>query len=304
MRRIQIFSHTDLDGVAPVILLKHFFPEAEIHYTLCTPKTILNETQKFLDEKVYEEYDYIYFTDISVNEELAKELDKIKGKVVRLFDHHPTAFNLNKFNFCTVEAERNDELICGTKLFYQYLIEEFNLKANEATKLFVKYVNDYDTWLWEDKYHYDTPNEWNVLFNFYGKVNFIEETLKKLNVNNLSYNELDEIILRVEAAKKRSYVLGKMKDVYIREINGYKTAIVFGEQYINDLCQKLYEVHPESQIQMVVGTQAVSYRVRGNEDIDLSEFVKQFGGGGHPKAAGSPIERVHKNKFLNNLFGR
>jgi len=300
---IKIFTHTDMDGVAPIILLKYFFPEADINYTLCTPKSIIDETEAFLEEKAYEEYDHIYFTDISISEELAEKLKNISEKVIKLFDHHPTALNLNKYDFCTVETERDDELICGTKLFYQYLINELNCKPTTSTNLFVKYVNDYDTWLWEDKYKYEIPNEWNILFGFYGKVNFINEVLNKLENNDLSFNEFDSQVLRVEEAKRRSYVLGKMKDVYIREIKGYKAAIVFGEQYINDLCQKLYEMHPECDIQIVIGTQSASYRARGNADIHLGEFAKEFGGGGHAPAAGSPIDRKQKNKFLNNIFG-
>jgi nanoRNase/pAp phosphatase (c-di-AMP/oligoRNAs hydrolase) len=50
-----------------------------------------------------------------------------------------------------------------------------------------------------------------------------------------------------------------------------------------------------------IDTKKVSYRTN-KENIDLSEIAKKMGGGGHKKAAGSPIENKVLDELLINIF--
>ena len=302
---IKLFSHNDLDGVSPYILLRTYFQQEQIHYTFCNCDDIDEKVKKFLDTKEYLTYDKIYITDISISEELAERLQKIANdnKIeLRLFDHHATAVNLNKFEFCSVIPKKNSELICGTKLFYEYLITEKKLQEKKYITEYVKYVNDYDTWLWKSKYHYNTPNEWNTLFCFYGRVNFIENVLKKFEKKKIDFTETDKLILDVEASKKKSYIQAKLKEVIKTEIDNYLCAIVFAESYTNDLATKMKESFPEADILIIIGSKGISYRCRDDKDIHLDEFAKKFGGGGHPKAAGSQITSKMREQMIACIF--
>lgn len=302
---IKLFSHVDLDGVSPFILLNYYYPMETINYQFCNYNDINQYVQNFLDSKEYLNYEAIYITDISISEELAEKLEKITKETtitIRLFDHHATALNLNKFDFCSVMTEKNNELTCGTQLFYDYLTDELNFDKKDFISRYVKYVNDYDTWLWATKYKYDLPDQWNTLFYFYGKQIFVENVLNKFKNNTTMFSDTDNLILTVEANKKHLYIQNKIKDVLKKEIDGKDCVIVFAESYTNDLATALKNKYPNSDIQIIVGQKGISYRCRDNTDINLCEFAKQFGGGGHPKAAGSSISKEQREKMIQVLF--
>lgn len=303
--KIKLFSHVDLDGVSPYILLKYFYPTAIVDYTFCNYNEINEKVQEFFDEKFYEEYDEIYIVDISIDETLANKIENKKKQsniMIHLFDHHPTALNLNKYSFCQVMTEKNNELICGTKLFYEYLINEKNFEEKDFISRYVKYVNDYDTWLWANKYKYDLPNQWNTLFSFYGKLNFVENVLNKFKNNTTKFNETDLLILDAEDHKKKIYIQNKLKDVYERKIQDKNCVIVFAELYINDLATEMKNKYPKSEIQIIIGQKGISYRSRNDVNINLGEFAKVYGGGGHEKAAGSHISREIREKMIDVIF--
>jgi oligoribonuclease NrnB/cAMP/cGMP phosphodiesterase (DHH superfamily) len=124
--KIKLFTHTDFDGLSAGILAKIAFGDnVDIEY--CEP----NETcDNYIDKKVREfffsqevlEYNRIYITDLSIQEDLAKEIDIcMKGTCclpqVVLIDHHPTALELNKYNWCSVIVDVDGEKVSGTSLF-------------------------------------------------------------------------------------------------------------------------------------------------------------------------------------------
>ena len=304
MERIKLYTHIDMDGDGSLILLKYFYPLTEIDVSFCGYGNIDKEIEEMIEDDF--NYDAIYITDISPSEETLEKLEKaVKGKNIelRLFDHHKTALVLNKFDFCEVTVEKDGEAICGTKLFYNYLVEEKREETNETIDEFVKLVNDYDTWLWETKYHYDKPVDLNTLFTFYGKKLFAENMLEKFYANSVEFNEFDMLILNSENNKKKSYVAGKMKDLFFKNIQGKECVIVFAEQYTNELTSAMYLEYPECDIQIVIGQYGISYRCRNNEsDIDVSEIAKHFGGGGHAKAAGSRIQKEARERYLDLIF--
>ena len=66
---------------------------------------------------------------------------------------------------------------------------------------------------------------------------------------------------------------------------------VYADRYFSEMGNRLAELHPEYDfIAMIdVGGGMVSYRTV-KDDINLGELAKQFGGGGHPKSAGSRFD--------------
>lgn len=304
-KKIKLYSHTDMDGHGPYILLKHFYPNAQIDYSFCNCGDINEKVEDFIFNDEFLNYDAIYFTDISVSEEIAEKLQNLAETTdieIRLFDHHKTAEKLNKFEFCKVVIEEDGELTCGTRLFHKFLVEEKGFESPHVVDVFVKYVNDYDTWLWEDKYQYELPDEWNSLFEVYGGKDFIKNVLAKFKKGTMKFNETDKIVLRFIKNEKKSYVQKRTHETFVKEVCGEKCAVVFGEQYTNELATKLAELHPDCPVQIVIGQNGMSFRCKGENTVDLTKIASLFGGGGHVKAAGAGIDKDLKETYLDMIL--
>lgn len=306
-KKVRLFTHNDLDGYAAYIVARCYFPKEDIFVEYCTHENIDDRLEHFMKTITYN-VDYVFITDIAMK--TIKTANKIEicnilmdDVTVKLLDHHKDALFLNEYSFADVEIERNGEFICGSMLFYKYLTGELNFPRNITLEKWLKIVNDYDTWLWEDKYHYELPKLWNELFFFYERNLFVENTLKKIQRNNLEFSNMEKTYLDLEHGKQKSYIKSRIKNSSLKTIQGYKCAIVFGEQYINELATALYEEFPESEIQIIITGKNISYRSRNKElAIDLNEFASHFDGGGHENAAGSPITNKMRDAYLNMLF--
>jgi len=119
-----LVTHTDLDGIGCEILFRTI--------TGIENKKVYNVNYNNVDDTINEilnkiDKDYcnnnitLTITDISINEETAKRLNRYvkENKLnVILFDHHKTALWLNnKYSWANVNLD-----FCGTKLYYDYLI--------------------------------------------------------------------------------------------------------------------------------------------------------------------------------------
>jgi oligoribonuclease NrnB/cAMP/cGMP phosphodiesterase (DHH superfamily) len=118
--KVQLFTHTDLDGVGCAILAYLAFGRKNVDVEYCDYNNINDEVRNYLIHESLYDYDKIFVTDISIMDEVAKEIDSynMDGKW-RLFDHHASANDLNKYWWCTVDT-MNDSLdikTSGTELF-------------------------------------------------------------------------------------------------------------------------------------------------------------------------------------------
>ena len=306
-KKVRLFTHNDLDGYAAYITARCYFPKEDIFVEYCTHENIDDRLEHFMKTINYG-VDYVFITDIAMKRnETADKIaicDVLMNDVtVKLLDHHEDALFLNDYPFARIEIERNGEFICGSMLFYDYLINELHFPQNDTLAQWLKLVNDYDTWLWEDKYNYELPKLWNELFFFYERNQFVENTLKKIQRKNLEFSNTEKMYLDLEHGKQKQYVKSRVKNSSLKNILGYKCAIAFGEQYINELATGLYEEYPESEIQIIITGKNISYRCR-NKDlyIDLNEFASNFNGGGHKNAAGSPVTVEMRDAYIGLLF--
>ena len=81
---------------------------------------------------------------------------------------------------------------------------------------------------------------------------------------------------------------------------------VFADRFVSELGNKLCKMHPEIDFVAMIDIDGctVSYRTV-KEDIDLGKDVASlFGGGGHPKAAGSEFGQSIKLKIIGEIFGQ
>lgn len=200
--KILMLTDRDLDGVGCAIVAKELFSkdervQLEVRFV---GRKIYEEFQKFLDNKEYYNYDFIFVTDLSISKDQAEAVlraasiditsnrlfkrKKLLSDKLIILDHHDSALWLNDYPFANVITEStlgSNEVFptSGTLLTLLYLTEEFIpnfLKKDfedyqfefDSTRLwklqaFVYLVRDYDTWLW--KKNNDTiPKQFNDWF--------------------------------------------------------------------------------------------------------------------------------------------
>lgn len=186
--KVKLFTHNDLDGIGCAILGKLAFNDIDIEY--CNYDDINTKIQDFYNNLEDEKYERIFITDISVNEEVAKDIDgdyDLSEKIL-LLDHHTTAKWLNKYDWAEViestvllhdyNKPEVTEKVSGTYLFFIELLKNdylnIDYKTYQLYLSFVDMVRKYDTWLWKTKYNDEQPKMWNDLFYIMGRDEFVE----------------------------------------------------------------------------------------------------------------------------------
>lgn len=300
--KVKLFTHTDMDGVGPVILAKKTF--AYVDYDLCNYGEINEKVQKFMDELEYLKYDMVFITDISVNEEVANIIDQVEDTLTDakfvLIDHHSTAQSLNKYPWANVHEIIDGEKTSGTSMFWTYLLDNGLAEPNEYIDQFAEQVRRYDSWEWTTKYDDNDAKRLNDLLYIVGQTEFIRRFTANCNVE-LSENE--KLILDIEEKKIEKYIKSKEKQMIVSTVAQYKVGIIFSEFYVSQLGNEISKLHPELDlvIMLDVGAGRVSYRTT-KDDVNVAELAKTFGGGGHPKSSGSEFNKDLLEQFTQKIF--
>ena len=302
--KVKLFTHTDLDGIGCAVLAKLAFGD-NIDISYCNYNNINTEVEKVISQQT--DYDIYFITDISITEEIAEKIN-MSYKNVYLLDHHPTALFLNKYSWCKVQINNQEEKLktSGTELLYYWLLKNNYLDIKRALKLFVWVVTNYDTWEWVNVGKFGTwSKDTNDLFTILGKDKFIEWAIKQIKENIFpKFNEEENLLLSIRQEEISAYIKKKNEQIIKSHLNGYQCVFVFAEQYISELGNKLCELHPEVDFVVIIdiSNNKVSYRTIKN-NIDLGkDIAKAFGGGGHPKAAGSQISKMIQYQLIHNIF--
>lgn len=302
---IKLFTHVDLDGVGCAVLAKlAFADEIEIEY--CNYDEIDKKVEEYVD---YSWDQQCHITDISISNELANKITEnmIFGERFYLFDHHPTALELNKYHWCNVRVENNFTHIktSGTEMYYEWLVSKKYLKKHKRLDRFVEIVRDYDTWRWSELGDEGILcKQMNDLLYLYGKDKFISWCVSKIcSSDTFELNETDKLLLDIKQKEIDDYVEVKDKQLFTLPMCGWIAGFVFAEKYFSELGNRLCKMHPEIDFVVMIDMDGtVSYRTI-KEDLDLGQNIaKQFGGGGHPKAAGSRFSKEILLKTVEHIF--
>ena len=307
--KVLIFTHkSDIDGMGGAVLAKLAFENVD--YVLCETFELQNEIQKFYDNGKIYDYDFIYVTDLWLEEPMLFKVandEKLKGKFL-LFDHHESALknNLDKYDFINIKIEDEKGKCCGTQLFYEYLKENKLITDSNDTAGFVELTRRYDTWEWKNIYNDEKAHELTLLFDAVGKDGYIKLMIDKLSLqsNEFKFNELEEMLIN----NKKEQVGLKLEEYYkkmlIKDVLGYKAGIIFIDyEHRNDLAE--YIRNKNTDVDLVImpafdyGT--ISYR-RIKENFKVREIAEYFGGRGHDYAASSPIYSEQKEAVLKALL--
>ena len=98
------------------------------------------------------------------------------------------------------------------------------------------------------------------------------------------------------------YIKEKDKTIIVKCNGEYMYGVVFADKYISELGNELCKLNRELDYIAIVNmsTRSVSYRTI-KDDVDMGMIAKKYGGGGHPKAAGSKFDVYKLARFLDEL---
>lgn len=297
---IKLITDNDLDGNSCFIVAKIFLNE-DIDVTKSGPKKVNNDVLEVIQN--HEQYSKIFITDLSVNSEVAKELDKISNKIC-LLDHHISAEFLNDYSWANVYVKLNNRKTCGAELLLNYLYENMNqnnIDKNHRIFDFVEITRRYDTWEWYDVYNDDIPKKMNDLMYIKGKDEFTDEMLIKIKSGEELFDTIDIALLKFRQ-KEIEREIDKLDDkIVTTDILGYKAGVVFTQNFISEVGNQLSERHPELDFIAIINGSSISFRT-AKDDVNVSEIAKVFGGGGHVKASGCGIDSKLSKKYIDSIF--
>lgn len=302
--KILLFTHiADIDGINNIVLAKKAFKK--IDYVLCEA----NEIDKELINNWYKlkNYDYIFITDLCPSDEMALKINNSElVNKLKVFDHHQSALDklTKKYPFINIKVKDKNGMCCGTSLFYKYLITNNYLKRIITLDKMVELTRKYDTWEWKKDNDVEACYL-TYLFNAWGIKKYINKMLNKVDnaIFNFTNKELKTIATWLqEFNAKIKNIVDKM--VYIK-IDNYKAGIVTSSyQYRNDIAEYIKDNNYNIDFIVIVfnDKNSVSYRAI-KENVDVNQIAQRFGGGGHEKAASSPITDAQKKDLIKYLKG-
>ena len=306
--KVKLITHTDFDGVGCAILAKHVFGEANVNVTFCDYSDMPNVVKPAVEAGLL--YDRVFITDLNLPQDIVDYIDGVnKYNRILLFDHHIQSLPYNNFSWVTAR-EFNDSgaKTCGTELFYNYL------KNNQAgfidtpvLQQFVKYVNYYDTWVWQNNgADGDMAKKLNDLLYIYGRYTFIYKMLHYLSKSVVKYSlsSIDRVVTDVRDREIQEYIDAKDKQLKIVKVEEYTVGVVFAERFTSQLGNELCRRHSEIDFVAMICPEYSSVSFRTVKDIDLSEFAARYGGGGHKAAAGMQIDTDKLDNFVEDIFAR
>ena len=307
--KILLMSHeSDIDGLGSVVLAKIAFKELD--YKLYPDLNALDiDFRNLYHSQKLSEYDKIIITDLALKQsslDLINEDDTLKDKVV-ILDHHQASIDLglSLYPFTKIVVSESGIKTCGTKLFYNYLIENKLIKASSILDIFVEYTRLEDTWEWKNSIDGVDAHNLAVLLNKIGVSNYIEGMYNKLiSSNSFEYNS-KEISLINEQKKEYENNLMDLwsKTLILTDEFNNKFGIVLADyNYRNEYAEFVKNLSDNKDIKYVVivaldkGNGQKSYRSI-DKDFDVNEVAKYYGGGGHKSAASVNISASQRKKL-------
>lgn len=250
------------DGFCAAWLFHHAFPNAEfvpVSYGQDPPDVTGRE---------------VYILDFSYKRPVLEEMIGNAFSLVVL-DHHKTAeAELSGLPGCTFDLNKS-----GGRLAWEYLTERGLLTGSIAASIpwFVEYTEDRDLWRWQLL----LSKEINAALRSYPMA--FDQWDEMSTRNHLSLLEVGMAILRAQDQCVQAHVRNA------REITlaGHRVLCVNATVHQSEIGEELAKGRPFSVMYRDRKDGLREYSLRSRDGgLDVSAIAKQFGGGGHPQAAG------------------
>lgn len=312
---IDLLSHTDTDGYGSEIVLRSMGLNPRVKNL--ENSQVDSHIEKYVNELLEGKKsapDVLFITDISPNSEVGKKVEELYQAGlcdIYLFDHHPTALELNQYKWATVIPEVDGFKPCGTSLLFNFIKDKVDVDSETFFYLnrLVEEIRLYDTWAWEAENHVSAKTL-NDLFYLVGHDRFVESQIQKIQTHEPALFSPDELkLLEVENRRIEKYLKHKNEDMVIipnfftdGEGNPMVAGVVQADNYFSELGHFLCDEHPEIDFALLLNLTHNKASLRAvKEDVTLVPIVKRYGGGGHAHAAGCSITPMGAN-FMQILF--
>lgn len=302
--KVLLFTHgSDIDGMGSIIISKCFFEH--VKYYFCEMSNLDSIIQNSIKTKEIYQYALVFVTDLCPSNELLKlvENDKKLDKRFIVIDHHKTSLNMvGDFPFVHITIEDGKGQCCATSLFYEYLVENYQLKKREIIDIYAELTRLEDTWEWR-KNNNILAHNLSHLFNVLGRDKYIEGMVSKLKSNKKFFLTDQEILLidtkLLEIDRAMENYTSCIKDIEYKDKKG---ALVFIDyQYRNELPEYLKNHHYDYDFAMMVCMNHHSISFRSITDCNVREIAENYeGGGGHDKAAACNLRE--KEELIYNIL--
>ena len=308
-----ILSHkADIDGLSPVIFLNLIRPNLDV--CLLNANDICPKVKEFIQNKSYKNYDEIYITDLTLDKETC-ELIMSTGHDDKFFafDHHALNLVANNYPFATA-ISTNDQGVneCATSLFYKFLVGKYpEIFDKPSLRDYTELVRLSDTWDWAKTNNQDA-NKLSDLLNILGREEYIL-TFTDFLKNNQEFKFTDSqlYLLEVEQKRIKRYLEESEKTMFHATLCGHPCGIVFAEQHRSLLGNYLAEKYSYciDFVVLINMQQGISFRCN-KDNVNVGEIATIYGGGGHVKASGAPMDNSLKKEIIkiiledNNMFNK
>ena len=160
-----------------------------------------------------------------------------------------------------------------------------------------------DTWDWV-KTNNQEAKKLNDLHDILGRESYIEYFIEFFKNNKtFFFTPEQKFLLKVEEQRIQRYLEESEKTMFHATLSGKRCGIVFAEQNRsllgNYLAQKYS--HLLDFVVIINMQQGISFR-SVKDEINVAEIASVYGGGGHFKASGCPMDNNLKKEVIKLIF--
>ena len=296
MKKDLLITHTDLDGISPIILMN--LTGREFDYKNIEIAEVTDTFNELFasDLSVYEN---IYVTDLTLTQEVYDYINEHELNI-KVFDHHETHMFAHDLPYTTIEIDLFGRQTCGTELFFEYLKTIYKELDKPIVQDYVDQVRQLDTF----KFESDLPRHIETIRATLGKLEFVKSFTKRLKKDKekLELTAFEKRLVKLKAEEILRYMQKKDEKMFRYTIDGKTCGVVFAETHKSELGNYLSNKYPELDLIILIDASSrISYRTC-RDDIAVNEFASTYGGGGHRKASGSSFDDEMRKKVIELYF--
>lgn len=218
-------------------------------------------------------------------------LEKMNESALSLFviDHHKTAEKeLEGLDYAIFDMSQSGAMMAWKILHPEdgamSCVNELLSQDDRVVPVLIQYVQDRDLWKWK------LANSREVSAALASYPMDFEMWNELLNDNEMPRLALEgEAILRYQTREVSRAIGAWKRNPQHKEIGGHRVPVMNCTSLISEICGELSDGYPFAATYMDVdGKRIYSLRTRQN-DFDCGAVAREYGGGGHPGAAGYAV---------------
>lgn len=301
---IKLFSHgADPDGLGCVVLA--YLSSSFVDVTLCSdPNDLNNALDDFLHNQENENYDQIYITDLCPSDKYVSLLET-QATPVMIFDHHLTSKKqLSKdYSFVVSMEEENGKLVCATSIFYKYLLSQGLIKSDAYVETFVEYTRLHDTYDWQ-RTGQTIAYELQTILQFLGWNGYIRHFRDRcVSCEEFSYNKEEQEWIYLQKKRNKMALERLLKHLVVTKHEDITYGSVIGEyEYRNLLADEVGRLYPDVDIVILLAYNNESVSFRSLKEIPVEPLAREYGGGGHLRAASCKLTPENEQKLIRKFI--